>query len=140
MYGGESHADLVIFFLVLTPNILIVAVILAWAITAFEVRKNRIPWQHWAVLIVTTLLLPQLKAMWMSWKPLVKYLPAPFLHFPVSRFPPVNIFFVLLPAMVACAAILAHRRLSSYVLLTGGALYVLLVGVIIIFLNGGAMA
>jgi hypothetical protein len=140
MYEGESHRDLVKFFLVLTPNTLVVAVILAWPITAFEVRKNRIPWQHWAVLILTTLLLPQLKAMWISWQPLVRYLPAPFFHLPVSSFWPVNTFFLLLPAMVACAAILAHRRLSSYVLLTGGAVYILLVAVIIIFLNGGAMA
>jgi hypothetical protein len=137
MYGGESHRELVEFFLVLTPNILIVAVIFAWLITAFEVQKNRVPWHHWAVLILVTLLLPQLKDTWLQ-RPLVRYLPTPFLHFPSSW--PVNIFFILLPAIVASSAIFARRRLSSYVLLAGGAIYILLVAVIIILFNGGAMA
>ncbi len=138
MWGGESHRELVEFFLVLTLNILIIAVIMAWPITAVEVRKNRVPWQHWVVLILTTLLLPQLKDM--SQRPLVRYLPNPFFRFPVFSFWPINAFFVFLPGMVACIAILAHRRLSSYVLLIGGAIYILLWLVIILFMNGGAMA
>jgi hypothetical protein len=137
--GGESSESLK-FLLFLTPNILIVSVIIAWPITAVAARKNQIPWQHWVVLILTTLLLPQLKVTWLHWRPLVRYLPDPFFSFPSSSYWPVNAFFVLLPGIVASAAILAHRRLSSYVLLTGGAIYIPLVVVIIIFFNGGAMA
>src|SRR6266851_188209 len=137
--GGESSESLK-FLLFLTPNILIVSVIIAWPITAVEARKNRIPWQHWVVLILTTLLLPQLKVMWLHWRPLVKYLPDPFFSFPASSFWPIHVFFVLLPGIVASAAILAHRRLSSYALLVGGAIYILFVLVIIIFFHGGAMA
>ena len=139
MWGGESHRDLVVFFLVLTPNILIIAAIMAWPITAVEVRRNRVPWLHWVVLILTTSLLPQLKEMGPQ-PPLVRYLPNPFFRFPVFSFWPINAFFVLLPGMVACIAILAHRRLSSYVLLIGGAIYILLWLVIMLFMNGGAMA
>jgi hypothetical protein len=139
MWGGESHRDLVVFFLVLTPNILIIAVIMAWPITAVEVRRNRVPWQHWVVLILTTLLLPQLKDMGPH-RPLLAYLPNPFFRFPVFSFWPINALFVFLPGMVACIAILAHRRLSSYVLLIGGAIYILLWLVIILFMNSGTMA
>ena len=139
MWGGESHRDLVLFFLVLTPNILIIAVMMAWPITAVEVRRNRVPWQHWVVLILTTLLLPQLKDMGPRW-PLLTYLPNPFVRFPVFSFWPINAFFVFLPGLVACIAILPHRRLSSYVLLIGGAIYILLWLVIIIFMNSGNMA
>ncbi len=138
MWGGESHRELVEFFVVLTLNILISAVIMAWLITAVEVRRNRVPWQHWVVLILTTLLLPQLKDI--SHRPLVRYLPNPFFRFPVFSFWPINTFFLFLPGMIACLAILAHRRLSSYVLLIGGALYILLWLFIILFMNGGAMA
>jgi hypothetical protein len=137
--GGESSESLK-FLLFLTPNILIVSVVIAWPITIVDARKNRIPWQHWVVLILTTLLLPQLKVMWLHWRPLLKYLPDPFFSFPASSFWPMHAFFVLLPGIVASAAILANRRLSSYVLLVGGAIYIMLVLVIIIFFHGGAMA
>ncbi len=137
--GGES-SESPKFLLFLTPNILIVSVIIAWPITAVEARKNRIPWQHWVVLILATLLLPQLKVMWLHWRPLVKYLPDPFFNSPASSFWPIYDFFVLLPGLVASAAILAHRRPSSYALLLGGGIYILVVLVIIIFFNGGAMA
>jgi hypothetical protein len=123
--GGESSESLK-FLLFLTSNILIVSVIIAWPITAVEARKKRIPWQHWVVLILATLLLPQLKVMWLHWRPLVKYLPDPFFNFPTSSFWPIPAFFVLLPGMVASGAILAHRRLSAYSLMVGGAIYVLL--------------
>ena len=73
-------------------------------------------------------------------RPLLRYLPNPFFRFPVFSFWPINDFFIFLPGMVACIAILTHRRLSSYVLLTGGAIYILLWLVISIFMNGGAMA
>jgi hypothetical protein len=137
--GGESSESLR-FLLVLTPNILIIAVIIAWPITAIDALKNRVPWQQWVVLIVTTFLLPPLKVRWLHWRPLVRYLPDPFFNFPVSSFWPINTFFLILPAIVATAAILAHLRLSSYVLAVGGAIYILLVLVIIIFFHGGAMA
>ncbi|HVM94674.1 MAG TPA: hypothetical protein VMT67_17760 [Terriglobales bacterium] len=137
--GGESSESLR-FLLVLTPNILIGTVIIDWPITAVEAMKSRVPWQHWIVLITTTLLLPPLKVRWLHWLPLVKYLPDPFYNFPVSSLWPVNAFFLILPAIVACAAILCRRRVSSYVLAVGGAIYILLVLVIIVFFHGGAMA
>jgi hypothetical protein len=137
--GGESSETLR-FLLFLTPNFLIVSVIIAWFITAVETRTNGVSWPHWAVLALTTLLLPQLKLYWMSWRPLLRYLPDPSVHFPATSFRPLYAFFVLLPSIVASAAVFYRRSLSSYVLLTGGAVYILLVVVIIIFFNGGAMA
>jgi hypothetical protein len=87
-----------------------------------------------------TVLLPQLRV-WPN-RPLVSYLPNPLFPFLDSfmLFPYFHVAFILLPALVAMASILVARSLSAYILLASGTAYILIVLVILIFFNGGAVA
>jgi hypothetical protein len=104
--------------LVVATNSLVVAVVFAWPITVVEAIKSRVSWQHWLILLITTLLLSEVKAMFGSIL-LLRYLPRTSFHFH-------HPFFVLLPGFSAMSAVAVSRRLSSYVLLFGGATSVLL--------------
>jgi ABC-type siderophore export system fused ATPase/permease subunit len=55
-------------------------------------------------------------------------------------FPYLHVAFILLPALAAMASILVARCLSAYLLLASGTIYVVLVLVILVFFEGGAVA
>jgi hypothetical protein len=55
-------------------------------------------------------------------------------------FPYLHVAFILLPALVAMASTLVARCLSAYLLLASGTIYVVLVLVILVFFDGGAVA
>jgi hypothetical protein len=52
----------------------------------------------------------------------------------------LHVAFNLLPALAAMASILVARCLSAYLLLASGTTYVVLVLVILVFFDGGAVA
>jgi hypothetical protein len=91
--------------------------------------------------IVLALLLPQLKLFWPQ-RLLVRYLPAalfPFLdsfHF----YPWLRLAAMCLPAIAALAMIFVVRRVSTYILLAGGAMYIAFNLIILFFFKGGAVA
>ena len=134
------HFDLR-FLLSVTPNILIVGTLIGWLLSIVDtLRKKHVPKMYWLVQGTLAVLLPQLRV-WPN-RPLVSYLPDPFLHF-LDRFmlfPYFHVAFTLLPALAAMASILVARSLSAYVLLASGAAYILFVLVILVFFNGGAVA
>ena len=134
------HLDLRLLLFV-SPNILIVGTLIGWLLPIVDtIRKKHVPRMYWLVQGTLTVLLPQLRV-WPN-RPLVSYLPDPFLHF-LDRFmlfPYFHVAFTLLPALAAMASILVARRLSAYVLLASGAAYILFVLVILVFFNGGAVA
>ncbi len=128
--------------LVLTPNILIVATLLSWLLTAFDVlRKRYYPKTYWLMQTTVALLLPQLNSYWPR-RLLVRYLPAalfPFLD-TVRLYPWIRTACVCLPAIAALATALVVRRASTYILLAGGAIYIAFVFVILFLFKGGAVA
>jgi hypothetical protein len=95
---------------------------------------------YWLVQGTLTVLLPQLRV-WPN-RPLVSYLPNPLFPFLDSfmLFPYLHVAFILLPALAAMASILVARCLSAYLLLASGTTYVVLVLVILVFFDGGAVA
>jgi hypothetical protein len=134
------HFDLR-FLLSVTPNILIVGTLIGWLLSILDMlRRKHVPKVYWLVQVTLTVLLPQLK-IWPN-RPLVSYLPNPLFPFLDSfmLFPYLHVAFILLPALVAMASILVTRSLAAYVLLASGTAYILLVLVLLIFFNGGAVA
>lgn len=91
--------------------------------------------------IALVLMLPQLRLFWPQ-RPLVRYLPKPFFPFLDSYFlyPYLRIGCILLPAIAAMAPVFVARTVSARILLIAGICYVVLVRIIAIFLNGGAVA
>jgi hypothetical protein len=134
------HFDLRL-LLSVTPNILIVGTLIAWLLSMLDaLRRKHVPKMCWLVQGTLTVLLPQLKV-WPN-RPLVSYLPNPLFPFLDSfmLFPYLHVAFILLPALVAMASILVTRSPSAYLLLASGTAYTLLVLVIMVFFNGGAVA
>jgi hypothetical protein len=134
------HLDLR-FLLFVTPNILIVGTLIGWLLSIVDTtRKKHVPKMYWLMQGTLTVLLPQLRV-WPN-RPLVSYLPNPLFPF-LDRFmlfPYLHVAFILLPALVAMASILVARCLSAYLLLASGTIYVVLVLVILVFFDGGAVA
>jgi hypothetical protein len=129
------------FLLSVTPNILIVGTLIGWLLSIIDaLRKKHVPKMYWLVQGTLTVLLPQLQV-WPN-RPLVSYLPHPLFPFLDSfmLFPYLQVAFILLPALVAMASILVTRSPSAYILLASGTAYSLLVLVIMVFFNGGAVA
>ena len=134
------HFDLR-FLLFVTPNILIVGTLIGWLLSIVDtLRRKHVPKMYWLVQGTLTVLLPQLRV-WPN-RPLVSYLPNPLFPFLDSfmLFPYLHVAFMLLPALVAMASILVARCLSAYLLLASGTTYVVLVLVILVFFDGGAVA
>jgi hypothetical protein len=134
------HFDLR-FLLFVTPNVLIVGTLIGWLLSILDtLRRKHVAKMYWLVLGTLTVLLPQLRV-WPN-KPLVSYLPNPLFPFldSLKLYSYLHVAFTLLPALVAMASILVARSLSAYILLASGTAYILLVLIILVFFNGGAVA
>jgi hypothetical protein len=131
------HFDLR-FLLSVTPNILIVGTLIGWLLSILDMlRRKHVPKMYWLVQGTLTLLLPQLRV-WPN-RPLVSNPLFPFLD-SFMLFPYLHVAFIMLPALVAMTSILVTRSPSAYILLASGTAYSLLVLVIMVFFNGGAIA
>jgi len=120
--------------LFLAPNTFIALTLITWLVAALEqVRRYRAPKWFWINLAVVTLMFPLLQAGWPNWG-LVRYFPHidfetqdPFLHAAV----------ISLPAFLAVPAAFVHRRLPGYLLSAAGAVYIFLLGTIMLYYNQG---